>query len=90
VVLTDMASPTTGHRATDHLRTTALVESALETAEDVLKEGGTFIGKVFQGGAAPELLTRLKKAFRDVKHFKPKASRAESVELYLVAMGFRG
>jgi 23S rRNA (uridine2552-2'-O)-methyltransferase len=90
VVLSDMAASTTGHRATDHLRTIALFEAALETAEDVLKEGGVFVGKVFQGGATPELLTRLKKSFRDVKHVKPPASRAQSVELYLVALGFRG
>jgi 23S rRNA (uridine2552-2'-O)-methyltransferase len=89
VVLSDMASPTTGHRATDHLRTTALFEAAVELAEDVLKPGGAFVGKVFQGGAAPELLARLKKSFRDVRHVKPPASRAESVELYLVATGFR-
>jgi 23S rRNA (uridine2552-2'-O)-methyltransferase len=89
VVLSDMAAPTTGYRATDHLRTTALFEAALETAEDVLKEGGTFVGKVFQGGAAPELLKRLRRSFRDVRHVKPPASRAESVELYLVALGFR-
>ena len=90
VVLSDMASPTTGHRATDHLRTLALFEAALETAEDVLKEGGVFVGKVFQGGATPELLAKLKKSFRDVRHVKPPASRAQSVELYLVALGFRG
>ena len=90
VVLTDMASPTTGHRATDHLRTTALFEAALELAEELLKPGGVFVGKVFQGGAAPELLSQLKKSFRDVRHVKPPASRAQSVELYLVAMGFRG
>ena len=90
VVLSDMAAPTTGHRATDHLRTTALFEAALELAEEVLKPGGAFIGKVFQGGAAPELLTRVKKSFREVRHVKPPASRAQSVELYLVAMGFRG
>ena len=89
IVLSDMASPTTGHRATDHVRTTALFETALELAEDVLKPGGAFVGKVFQGGAAPELLLRLKRSFRDVRHVKPPASRAESVELYLVAMGFR-
>lgn len=90
VVLSDMASPTTGHRATDHLRTTALFEAALELAGDVLKPGGVFVGKVFQGGAAPEMLSQLKKSFRDVRHVKPPASRAESVELYLLAMGFRG
>jgi len=90
LVLTDMAAPTTGHRATDHLRTTALVEIALEVAEDTLKPGGVFVGKVFQGGATNELLAKIKKTFRDVKHVKPPSSRADSVELYLVASGFKG
>ena len=89
IVLTDMAASTTGHRATDHIRTIALVEIALEVAEDVLKPGGTFVGKVFQGGSSSELLMRLKKAFREVKHVKPPASRQESVELYVVALGFK-
>ena len=89
VVLTDMAAPTTGHRATDHLRTTALVEIALEVAEDTLKPGGAFVAKVFQGGATGELLARIKRNFRDVKHVKPPASRAESVELYMAALGFK-
>jgi 23S rRNA (uridine2552-2'-O)-methyltransferase len=90
IVLTDMAAPTTGHRATDHIRTIALVEIALEVALDVLKPGGTFVGKVFQGGSSNGLLMRLKKAFREVKHVKPPASRQESVELYVVATGFKG
>lgn len=90
LVLSDMAAPTTGHRATDHLRTAALFEAALDVAEAVLVPGGAFVGKVFQGGASPELLTRVKSKFRDVKHAKPPASRAESVELYLIATGFRG
>ena len=89
VVLTDMAAPTTGHRETDHIRTSALLEAALDTAEDTLKPGGVFVGKVFQGGATGELLQRLKRSFKSVKHVKPAASRAESVELYLVALGFR-
>jgi len=90
VVLSDMAASTTGHRATDHLRTIALLEAALEIAGAVLKPGGVFVGKAFQGGATGELLARIKKIFREVKHAKPRASRAESVELYLVATGFRG
>ena len=89
VVLSDMAAPTTGHQRTDQIRTAVLFESAIEIAEGVLAPGGTFVGKVFQGGASPELLSRLKKAFRDVKHHKPPASRTDSVELYLVALGFR-
>ena len=89
LVLTDMAAPTTGHRATDHIRTIALVEIALEVALDTLKPGGVFVGKVFQGGSSNDLLARLKKAFREVKHVKPPASRSESVELYVVATGFK-
>jgi 23S rRNA (uridine2552-2'-O)-methyltransferase len=89
VVLTDMAAPTTGHRATDHLRTIALVEIALEVAIDTLKPGGAFVGKVFQGGATGDLLARMKQHFREVRHVKPPASRAESVELYVIALGFK-
>ena len=89
LVLTDMAAPTTGHRATDHIRTISLVEIALEVALDTLKPGGAFVGKVFQGGSSHELLARLKKAFREVKHVKPPASRQESVELYVVGLGFK-
>jgi 23S rRNA (uridine2552-2'-O)-methyltransferase len=90
VVLSDMAAPTTGHRTTDHLRTTALLEAALDMAEAVLKPGGVFVGKTFQGGASSALLSRIKQRFASVKHVKPPASRAESVELYLVAIGFKG
>ncbi len=89
VVLSDMAAATTGHRQTDHLRTMALAEIALEMAEDTLRPGGIFIVKFFQGGATGELLVRIKKSFEAVKHVKPPASRADSVELYLVAVGFK-
>jgi 23S rRNA (uridine2552-2'-O)-methyltransferase len=89
LVLTDMAAPTTGHRATDHIRTTALVEIAMEVAEDCLRPGGAFVGKVFQGGSSNLLLARLKQAFREVKHVKPPASRSESVELYVVGLGYK-
>jgi 23S rRNA (uridine2552-2'-O)-methyltransferase len=90
VVLSDMASPATGHRATDHLRVIELVEAALDLAEDVLKPGGTFLAKVFQGGAGGELVARLKRSFAKVQHVKPKASRPESPEVYVLATGFRG
>ena len=90
VVLSDMASPATGHRATDHLRVIALVEAALDLAEDVLKPEGTFLAKVFQGGAGGELVARFKRSFAKVQHVKPKASRPESPEVYVLATGFRG
>jgi 23S rRNA (uridine2552-2'-O)-methyltransferase len=90
VVLSDMAAATVGHRQTDHLRTMRLTEAAVEVAMAVLKPGGDMVAKAFRGGTESELLGRLKRAFLSVRHVKPPASRAESVELYLVARGFRG
>lgn len=90
VVLSDMAAPTTGHRTTDHLRIMGLAEAALDFAEDVLAPGGAFVCKVFQGGTESALLQRLRLGFSVVKHVKPKSSRAESAEMYVVATGFRG
>ncbi|MEQ9812145.1 MAG: RlmE family RNA methyltransferase [Azospirillaceae bacterium] len=90
VVLSDMAAPTTGHAQTDHLRITGLAEAAWAFARDVLAPGGVFVVKLFQGGAEQDLLGELKRDFAKVAHAKPKASRADSSELYIVATGFRG
>lgn len=89
LVLSDMAGQGTGHVRTDHLRIMALAEAAAEFAMEVLAPGGAFVCKVFQGGTERELLDRLKRAFATVRHAKPPASRSESAELYLVALGFR-
>lgn len=90
IVLSDMASPTTGHRPTDHIRIIALVEMASEFAIDVLAPGGTFVAKVFQGGTEHQLLAELKRHFTSTFHAKPPASRSGSAETYLVAKGFKG
>jgi len=89
LVMSDMAAPTTGHRPTDHLRIVHLVEIAADFAIQVLAPGGTFIAKVFQGGTENELLAMLKRHFATTIHAKPKASRKESAETYLVARGFK-
>ncbi len=90
LVLSDMASPTTGHRATDHIRIMALVEIAADFAVQILAPGGTFVAKVFQGGTEHELLALLKRHFTSTLHAKPPASRSDSAETYLLARGFRG
>ena len=90
VVLSDMAAPTTGHRATDHLRIMQLVELAADFAINVLAPGGVFVAKVFQGGTEHELLHTLKRHFTTTLHAKPPASRQGSAESYLVAKGFKG
>lgn len=89
VVLSDMAQPATGHGATDHVRIVALAEAAYDFAKEVLAPGGTFIAKVFQGGAEGDLLAALKRDFTRLRHAKPPASRAESAEVYVVAQGFK-
>jgi len=90
VVLSDMAPNTVGHRQTDHLRIIGLVEAAAQFAVEVLKPGGVFIAKAFQGGETAGLIADLKRRFADVRNIKPKASRADSSEVYIVATGFKG
>ena len=90
VVLSDMAANTVGHPQTDALRTMALVEAASDFAISVLKPGGTFVAKVFAGGADSSLVALLKRNFATVKHAKPPSSRKGSVEWFVVAQGFKG
>ena len=90
IVLSDMASPATGHRMTDHARIIALCDLAYEFACEVLAPGGSFCAKVLQGGTEARLLARMKQMFTRVQHVKPKASRADSKEIYVLATGFKG
>jgi len=90
VVMSDMAANTTGVQNIDHLRTIGLVEIAYEFAKEVLAVGGIFIAKVFQGGTEGQLLNDMKRHFTKVTHFKPDASRQDSVEMYVIAQGFKG
>jgi 23S rRNA (uridine2552-2'-O)-methyltransferase len=90
LILSDMAPNTTGHRETDHLRITGLIEAGADFAEKALRPGGAFIAKAFQGGETAEVIAMLKRVFADVRTIKPKASRTESSEVFLVATGFKG
>jgi 23S rRNA (uridine2552-2'-O)-methyltransferase len=89
-VISDMAAHATGHRQTDHLQIMALAEAGHWFARDVLKPGGVFLAKVLRGGTEGELLKQLKQDFAKVMHVKPMASRDDSAELFVLAMGFRG
>ncbi|GIU66020.1 RlmE family RNA methyltransferase [Candidatus Phycosocius spiralis] len=89
LVISDMAANTVGHKQTDHLRTAALSEAAALFAMRVLAPGGAFVTKMFQGGTEAHILSLLKQSFREVRHAKPPSSRAESVELFMVAKGFK-
>ena len=90
VVLSDMAAAATGETQIDHMRIMGLAEAAHDFARQILKPGGTYIAKVLRGGTERTLLDRLKKDFEKVRHVKPEASRADSAEMYVVGLGFRG
>ncbi len=90
VVLSDMAPNMSGNTAIDQPRAMLLSELALDMARRVLRIGGTFVVKVFQGVGSQEYLKELRNDFKEVKVRKPDASRDRSREVYMVAMGFKG
>ena len=90
VVMSDMAPNTVGHKKTDHIRQMVLLEYALDFALHALKIGGTFVAKSFTGGATNDLVKQIKEHFDDVHYIKPPSSRKDSVEMFVVAIGFRG
>ena len=88
-VVSDMAASSTGHAGTDHLRIMALCEAAAELSFELLKPDGVFVAKVLAGGTEGSLLAVLKTRFKKIHHAKPEASRADSSEKYVVALGYR-
>ncbi len=89
-VMSDMAPRTTGHKFTDQARSLELCERARDVALRRLKPGGNFVAKIFEGPDAKGFQDSLKDYFEKVRGFKPKSSRAESKETFIVGLGFRG
>ena len=90
VVMSDMAPNTVGHKKTDHIRQMVLLEYAFDFALHALKPGGVFVAKSFTGGTTGDLVKQIKSHFDTVHHIKPPASRKDSVEMFIVGIGFRG
>jgi 23S rRNA (uridine2552-2'-O)-methyltransferase len=88
LVMSDMAPNISGNRAMDQPRSMALLDEALLFAREVLRTGGDFLVKAFQGEGIDVFTRELKTHFKTVKTIKPKASRAESREIYLLARSF--
>lgn len=88
-VLSDMAAPSTGHRATDALRAERLASASFAIAAEVLHPGGDFVAKVMRTGTEANLLDTLRRSFASVRHVKPAASRSDSAEIYVVCKGYR-
>jgi 23S rRNA (uridine2552-2'-O)-methyltransferase len=89
VVLSDMAPATTGNKALDATRSFQLCQAALSIVEMVLKPGGSFICKIFQGQEFKEFSDTVRSRFKRHKIFKPQSSRKESKEIYVVGLGFK-
>ncbi len=89
LVMSDMAANTIGHTPTDHLRIMNLCEMSFNFAISILNKNGNFIAKILRGGTEHKLLALIKSKFTTVKHFKPESSRADSKEMYLIALGFK-
>ncbi len=90
VVISDMAPNMSGMAAVDIPTAMGLVELALDMAQQVLRPGGIFVAKVFQGEGFDDLLAGMRKSFASVVSRKPEASRARSREIYQVCKGFNG
>jgi 23S rRNA (uridine2552-2'-O)-methyltransferase len=89
LVLSDVAPNTTGHQSTDHLRISQLIYEVINRLEIILKKQGSFIFKIWKGEEEKEIIKILKKIFDKVEYFKPKSSRQESSEIFIISKGFR-
>ena len=89
LVLSDMAPKTSGQRHADQYRSFELVMRALELAKTVLRPGGTFVAKIFQGAEFEEARSAIREVFGKVRIIRPEATRDESYEVFLVGLGFR-
>jgi 23S rRNA (uridine2552-2'-O)-methyltransferase len=89
-IVSDAAPNTTGISFTDQARSADLVRAVLALARETLREGGTFLAKIFEGAEADDVVKDLRRSFGKVRRIRPSATRKESFELYLLARGFRG
>ena len=89
LVLSDVAPNTTGHQSTDHLRISQLIYEVIDRLEIILKNKGSFIFKIWKGEEEKEIIKKLKINFDKVEYFKPKSSRQESSEIFIISRGFR-
>ena len=89
-VVSDAAPNTSGIAFTDQARSAELVRVVFSLSRKTLKEGGTFLAKIFEGQESDAVFKELKAEFETVRRIRPSATRKESSELYLLAKGFRG
>ena len=89
LVLSDIAPNTTGHQSTDHLKISQLIYEIIHRLQFILKNNGSFIFKIWKGEEEREIINKLKSLFNKVDYFKPKSSRQESSEIFIVSREFK-
>ena len=89
LVLSDIAPNTTGHQSTDHLKISQLIYEIIDRLQFILKNNGSFIFKIWKGEEEREIINKLKSLFNKVDYFKPKSSRQESSEIFIVSREFK-
>ena len=90
LILSDMAPNTLGHKSTDHLRIISLIENILYILDKIAQMNSSFIFKIWKGSEEKNIIHLLKKKFKSISYFKPRSSRSESSEIFIVACGFIG
>lgn len=89
LLLSDVAPNTTGHQSTDHLKISQLIYEIIDRLKIILKNNGSFIFKIWKGDEEREIIKILKNIFNKVDYFKPKSSRQESSEIFIISKGFK-
>ena len=88
LILSDIAPNTTGHQSTDHLRIASMLFDIIDLQNKILVNGGTFVGKIWNGSEEKKIVNQLKNKFKFVSYFKPDSSRKDSSEIFIIARKF--
>lgn len=88
LILSDIAPNTTGHRSTDHLRISSMIEDIIYTLDEIANFESSFVFKIWKGKEEKLIINKLEKKFKKVSYFKPKSSRSESSEIFIIAQKF--
>lgn len=88
LIISDIAPNTTGHKSTDHFRIASMIQDIIYILDKIALPSSSFIFKLWKGSEEADIIESLKKKYKEVSYFKPKSSRSESSEIFIVAMKF--
>ena len=88
LILSDIAPNTTGHKSTDHLRICSYIHDIIDILNIIANKNSSFVTKIWKGSEEKAIMKKLKKKYNQVTYFKPKSSRKDSSEIFIVAQNF--